>query len=254
MDRQALAEQLVRDVSVYVAEQFRAGIGHERKDDGTVVTAADREAERRIRDGIRSAFPDDAIVGEEHENEHGTSGITWYIDPIDGTSNFATGIPFFGISLAYADSEGPLGCAIALPIFGSVYVAERGKGARKDGKAITVRQDAGEGRTPLFWLTYINRDDPRAAALYALVPRPRLRIVGSTVVALALYAEGAAHGIITFDQKPWDYAAGLLLAKEAGAAITGIFDSETSLPDVASFIATAPQHVDALKELVTKIS
>jgi len=249
MKRNELAAKLADEVGDYVADQFRADIGSEKKDDGTYVTSADREAEYKIRTAIREAFPDDSIIGEEHDDEEGTSDITWYIDPIDGTTNFVHGIPLFGVSIGYADGEGPLGAAISLPMLNSLYTATRGNGAEMNGAPISIAKTWDKER-PVITLAVSNRDDKRIGKLFAHRPRPKIRVFGSVVVVLSLFAEGGAQGAFLLDMNPWDYAAGILIAREAGAYIGTLDNKPPKLPNVASFFLTAEENADAFRELL----
>ena len=244
-----VARETTEQAAAFVESQFMAEIGAERKEDGTDVTAADREAETMVRDAIRGAYPDDAIIGEEHEHEEGTSGITWFIDPIDGTTNFINGIPLFGVSVAYADEQGPLGAVIALPMLGALYHAERGKGAFRDDVRITI-SGTWDAERPVMTFSVADRDDERIAGLFAHRPRPRVRVFGSAVAALALFAEGGMQGVFMLDMKPWDYAAGLLIAREAGAAVRPLDMKPPKLPHVASFYMAAEQHMDQFGALL----
>lgn len=251
--RTKLASKLAEEVGAYVAEQFRADIGSDKKEDGTDVTDADKEAEHRIRAAIRVYFPDDAIVGEEHENEEGESGITWYIDPIDGTTNFVNGIPIFAVSIAYADDTGLLGAAISMPMMKTLYLAERGKGASMNGRPISV-STLWDAERPVITFSVADRDDERIAALFAHRPRPRARIFGSAVATLAFFAEGGASGTFLIDMHPWDYAAGLLIAQEAGAFMEPLDMKAPHPPRKASFILAAEENIDAFRTFIDQLT
>lgn len=251
--RTKLTTQIAEKASAFVASQFKADIGMERKEDGTDVTDADREAETMVRDAIRAAYPDDAIIGEEHENESGESGYSWYIDPIDGTTNFVNSIPLFGVSVAYADDQGTVGAAIGLPMMRTLYTAERGAGAYMNGRPISVAEQWDSER-PVVTFSVADRDDERIAALFAHRPRPRVRVFGSAVATMAFFAEGGAQGMFMLDQKPWDYAAGLLIAQEAGAKVGVLDDMPPKLPAQASFYLAAEQNLDAFGSFLDQLT
>ena len=101
-----------------------------------LVTDLDRAAERHVVDGIRAARPDDAIVGEEGTDRAGTSGISWFIDPIDGTTNFVYDVPAWSTSVAAADADGALVGAVYVPAIGELFAATRGGGATLNGEPI----------------------------------------------------------------------------------------------------------------------
>ena len=104
------------------------------KSDGTPVTEADRAAERLIRAHLAERHPDDAVLGEEEADVAGTSGLTWVIDPIDGTKAFTRGVPLYSNLLAVLDEHGPVIGVINLPALGTTVYAGRGLGCFRDGK------------------------------------------------------------------------------------------------------------------------
>jgi histidinol phosphatase-like enzyme (inositol monophosphatase family) len=114
----------------------------ERKRDGTPVTEADRAAEVFIRNELRRRFPDDAIVGEEFPADTGTSGRTWYVDPIDGTKAFSHGVPLYSNLLALVDTTGPAIGVVNIPALDEVVFAGRGLGCFHDDKPSRVSTTA----------------------------------------------------------------------------------------------------------------
>jgi histidinol-phosphatase len=108
------------------------------KADGTPVTAADRRAERLVRERIAARFPDDGVLGEEEPEAGGTSGRRWIVDPIDGTKAFTRGVPLYSTLLALDDEHGPAIGVIVLPALGQAVYAGRGLGAWWDGEAARV--------------------------------------------------------------------------------------------------------------------
>ena len=115
----------------------RPALGTATKSTATdLVTDLDRAAERLVVEGIRAARPDDAIVGEEGTDREGTSGISWFIDPIDGTTNFVYDVPAWSTSVAAADADGALVGAVYVPAIGELFAAARGSGATLDGEPI----------------------------------------------------------------------------------------------------------------------
>jgi myo-inositol-1(or 4)-monophosphatase len=109
-------------------------------DHSNVVTAADTRSEALIVNGLRQAFPEHAIISEESGCELSASPYTWVVDPLDGTSNFAAGIPWFGVLIALLKEGMPIVGVLYLPAIGDLYTAEAGKGAFKNGERIFVTQ------------------------------------------------------------------------------------------------------------------
>jgi fructose-1,6-bisphosphatase/inositol monophosphatase family enzyme len=258
MDRLSLAKRLAEEAAMFLRASFRGVYDVSEKPDGSIVTAVDREAEKRICDAIAEAFPEDAIVAEESEGCEGTSGMTWYLDPIDGTTNFSHGIPIFANSLAYADARGPLGAAVAIPFFGTLFVAERGRGAwrfaiggkEETGEALHVRSMRDERSGPLILLSFSDREDPRITALLTRKPHLRLRILGSVVVSLCVLAAGGGDGGIFLAQHPWDYAAGMLIAQEAGARLAAFDGGPLHFPAEKDMLVSSEEGFDALLSIV----
>ncbi len=219
-----------RDLAVAAAEAagdhvlgyFRTGVETEWKGPGDTVTVADRESERLVRDLIAEAFPGDVVVGEEGEQppEGELAGRRrWYVDPLDGTTNFTKGQPRFAVAVACADAEGRLiAAAVRRPIEGETLAATAGGGAHLDGRRLQVQDvDPSEAMALLGPLGGLVQVVPSIARTTLV-----LRITGSTVADLADVACGRAELYLGTDQGRWDVAAGTLLAREAGAVTTDL--------------------------------
>jgi myo-inositol-1(or 4)-monophosphatase len=194
--------------------------------DTDVVTEADRATETLIRDRIRAVRPDDAFLGEEGDDEAGTSGVRWIIDPIDGTVNFLYGLPEYAVSIAAeVDGEAVAGVVLNVPqqitYVGYVDPGLPGGGsATRDGEAIRTR-----ARVPLAHRLVATgfgyRSDVReiqAAATARLLPQVRdIRRHGSCALELCHVAEGCLDGYVEEGVNRWDHAAGGLIARLAGA-------------------------------------
>lgn len=205
----------------------RGGAGDVReKGRADLVTAVDEAAERAIAQRIRAAFPSDAVVGEELSSARVHTGRRWYVDPIDGTTNFVHGHPFVCASIGFADADGLAAAVIHAPLLGEVYHAVRGGGAWLNGARIRVT----------------GTDDPRRALLatgfpfksgkgdldaYMLMVADAIRgtrdvrRAGSAALDLAFVAAGRVDGFFEIGLAPWDVAAGALLVHEAGGRVTG---------------------------------
>lgn len=197
-----------------------------------VVTAMDRASEDLLRAWISRVRPDDALLGEEAGMDSGRSGVTWVVDPIDGTVNYLYGIPLYCVSVAavLGDPRTPgawrpvAGC-VHNPASGQTWTAGAGQGAWLDG----VRQVAPEPPalaealvgTGFGYQAQRRREQARVAA--GLLPAVRdLRRLGSAAVDLCLVASGRLDAFYERGLNPWDIAAGMLVAREAGVEVVGL--------------------------------
>ncbi|MGA8845141.1 MAG: inositol monophosphatase family protein [Nocardioides sp.] len=191
-----------------------------------VVTEADRACEALIRELIGVRRPHDAFLGEEGDDVIGTSGVRWIVDPIDGTVNFLYGIPQYAVSIA-AEVDGEVVVGVVIDVAKRVeYVARLDANgdleARRDGQPIAVRQPAPLAErligTGFSYLTETKVH--QAAAVGRLLPRVRdIRRLGSCALDLCHVAEGLLDGYVEEGVHLWDYAAGGLIARAAGASV-----------------------------------
>lgn len=133
-----IAIKAAKDAGEIVAKYFEDTFEASFKDDGSIVTQADKEAEDVIIERINAEFPEDGFYGEESGVSNEKSERTWYIDPIDGTTNFANGLPIFAISIALEKGGEIVSSVVYNPITNSMYYAEKGKGAYYNDKKIKV--------------------------------------------------------------------------------------------------------------------
>ncbi|MEX1164332.1 MAG: inositol monophosphatase [Nitriliruptor sp.] len=188
------------------------------KHDGTPVTDADHEADHALTRAIRAAFPAHGIVSEEQETVAPDTDWCWIIDPIDGTSNFTAGLPYWCVSVALA-LEGEVQLAVVdAPPFRRRTVALRGSGTTRGGRTMRVRDAVdwhdGRNRHVPVMLTTGTARRTRSAGL-----RLNPRIMGATALDLATVADGTAAASIALIPKVWDVAAGALLVTEAGGGV-----------------------------------
>lgn len=223
-----------------------------------VVTEADRAAERRIVDELLAARPEDGVLGEEGAGVAGTSGITWVIDPIDGTTNYLYDIPAFAVSIAatvpgdaYADRRRAVAAAVCNPRTGELFEAWEGGGARLGGTRLRFAGRAELGAllvgTGFGYTEERRREQAEAAA--RLIPHVRdIRRIGSAALDLCNLAAGRLDAYYERGLQPWDYAAGALIATEAGAAIIG--RDEATPPGEPYLFAGDAAVVDELRSVV----
>ncbi len=183
-----------------------------------IVTQFDLASEACIREILSREFPEHSILGEEG-GQVGESPYRWILDPIDGTSNFARGVPHYSISIGLEkDGMGEVG-VIMNPSLKDAYSAQKGAGAFKNAKTIKVSESQ-ELLTSFVTMSFgsLPEDVKLASSVWTkvLAGCQTLRRMGSTALELALLAEGKIDAFMGFSQSPWDVAAGLVLVKEAG--------------------------------------
>ncbi|MFU8839180.1 MAG: inositol monophosphatase family protein [Nitriliruptoraceae bacterium] len=190
------------------------------------VSAADGAAERAIVRLLTAARPDDGILGEEGEGRReGTTGLTWVIDPLDGTVNFLYGQPTWVVSIAVTDADGPVAGAVLQPTTGELFHAARGGGAWLGTRRLAVRHVDDLSRALVATgFSY----DPLARAgwgthVAALLGQVRdIRRGGAAALDLCWVAAGRLDGYVEFTLHPWDWAAGRLLVTEAGGRVAEV--------------------------------
>jgi myo-inositol-1(or 4)-monophosphatase len=193
------------------------------------VTDADRESENAIVAVIREAFPADAFLAEEggdHGRAASEAGRTWIIDPLDGTSNFIAGFPFWCVSIG-ARERGVLTTGVIWdPLRGDLYAAERGSGAFKNGARISVssREHLGGAFLGTGFPFRAHEEIDRYLALFRAVflEARAIRRAGSAALDLAYVAAGVYDGFFEFRLSPWDIAAGAVLIEEAGGKVSAM--------------------------------
>jgi myo-inositol-1(or 4)-monophosphatase len=212
-----------------------------------IVTAIDVASEQLIRREIRHVRPDDAFVGEEGPDSPGTSGVTWVADPIDGTVNFLYRIPQFAVSLAARIGDQVVVGVVHNPSTNETFSATLGGGAQLNGDPIAV-SSCTELAAALVGIGYTYRADVRAhqaqetAGLIAVVRD--VRRLGSAALDLCFVACGRLDAYVERGLKPWDLAAGRLIAQEAGAVVAGLGGAEAS----ELIVAAAPEGLFATFE------
>ncbi|MBX3196167.1 MAG: inositol monophosphatase [Microbacteriaceae bacterium] len=213
-----------------------------------VVTEADREVERLIRGRIADARPGDGILGEEGGGHSGTSGLTWVVDPIDGTTNYLYGIPHYAVSIAVVEGEPDpltwraLAGVVHNPAIGETFWAEAGSGAwvsggdppagpSAAGEPIRVADPVPLGSALIgTGFAYDSRmRGVQGGIVAALLPQVRdIRRQGTASLDLCFVACGRLDAFFERTLSPWDHAAGALIAREAGAVVTGRGDAAPS--------------------------
>ncbi|MPV38571.1 inositol monophosphatase family protein [Georgenia subflava] len=257
-----LCEELARAAGDHVRARTgdHGGVAATKSSVNDVVTAVDTEVETLLRERIAAARPDDGVLGEEDGVVAGTSGLTWVVDPIDGTVNFLYGIPSYAVSVAVvAGGADPLrwtvlaGCVHAVA-GGTTWTAGLGRGAWRDGEPLTVRPAVPLGQALVgtgFGYTVAQRTR-EAAVVARMLPQVRdIRRIGSAAIDLCLVADGRLDAYYETGLNPWDMAAGSLVVTEAGGTMTGLGGAPASpAMTVAAAPALAAELVAALELVI----
>jgi len=224
------AVAVAREAGALLRERF--GRPHDVRFKGTVdlVTEADKGAEALIAERLRAAFPDHRLLGEEGARGAPDAGgasspYGWIVDPLDGTTNFAHGLPHFAVSIALEHAGTPLVGAVYDPIRDELFAAARGKGATRNGEALRV--SAADELVRSLLATGFSYDlaerASQARAWRALLTQVRsIRQTGSAALNLCYVAAGRLDGYWERPLQPWDVAAGALIVTEAGGQVTDL--------------------------------
>jgi len=202
-------------------------------------TQMDHESEKLIVSEILAARPDDGLIGEEGANRESKSGVTWVIDPIDGTVNYLYDIPGWCISIAAKDRDGGLAGVVYSPATQSLWKAHRGGGAFLNGNPIKCNDPVALNRALVgSGFAYdLEKRKIQAALIARLLPEIRdLRRLGACAVDICHVASGSLDAYFEAGVNEWDYAAAGLIATEAGAMISidkGIWNGEKNMVIVA---------------------
>jgi myo-inositol-1(or 4)-monophosphatase len=205
-----------------------------------LVTEADTESEKIIIKTIRAAFPDHAILAEESGMNDGTPEYQWYIDPLDGTTNFANGLSLFCVSIAFAVNGDVVFGIVLSPYTDELFTAVKGAGALRNSRPIRV--SGTETVTDSLLVTgfpydFIN-DGPMIQRFSRCLRQAQgIRRLGSAALDLCYVACGRFAGYWEQDLHPWDTAAGFLIAKEAGGLVTDYSDRAFTV-DTKEILAT----------------
>jgi myo-inositol-1(or 4)-monophosphatase len=226
------AEEIAREAGAQLRGFYATGVTTEYKGAADLVTVADRTAEKLIRERLSVAFPEHGIYGEEGTRERLDGEFRWYVDPLDGTTNFAHAVPHFCVSLGLEQrpaglSQGEDGALVAGvvydPMRDEMYVAERGKGAWLNGKRIHATETAAlaESLVATGFPSQKRHKSPNIHFYQEFTLRSHgVRRLGSAALDLAYVAAGRYEAFWEFNLNPWDTAAGILLVEEAGGKVT----------------------------------
>jgi myo-inositol-1(or 4)-monophosphatase len=225
-------QELALDAGKVLMGSFKKpGLLIEEKDGGGLVTGADTEAEELIISRLKEEFPDSSILAEESGSAGEGNGMKWIIDPLDGTSNYVAGLPWFCVSIGLeVEGEMELGC-IYNPAMEELFFAKKGSGATRNGETLSVSSHK-EMKDCLFATGFYYFKGDQLNEQLVRIKKVKeaslgIRRFGSAALDLAYTALGTFDGFWEVGLNPWDVAAGALMVQEAGGMVTDL----TSGPD-----------------------
>ena len=214
---------IAREAGALLMDYFRRRVTIEYKGEADLVTVADRGSEKLIRQRIRSQFPAHDVLGEEEGLVDTGSDYRWYVDPLDGTTNFAHGFPVFSVSMALEYKGTRIAGVIYDPTRDEMFAAERGSGARLNQQPIHVSQTGSlaECLVATGFPSHKRHKNPNIYFYHQITLRTHgVRRAGSAALDLAYVAAGRLDGFWEFNLNSWDTAAGVLVVEEAGGKVT----------------------------------
>jgi len=211
--------EIARESGALLSTYFERRVAFELKGEHDLVTEADRASERLVVERLRSHFPSHSIVAEEGGGHVGSSEYCWYVDPLDGTTNFAHGFPMYNVTMALAQAGQLIAGVIFDPSRNEMFASERGSGAYLNNRRIRVSKVA-RVEDALVATGFPSRNrhlNVNVHFYYQLAMLTHgVRRAGSAALDLAYVACGRLDGFWEFGLNPWDMAAGVLLIEEAG--------------------------------------
>jgi len=216
-------QAMAREAGSLLMEYFRQHVKIEYKGDVDLVTVADRKSEALILERIRHQFPTHDVMGEEGARIETGSEYKWYVDPLDGTTNFAHSFPVFCVSLAVERRGQRVAGVIYDPTRDEMFTAELGSGARLNGQPMHVSTigNLGESLVGTGFPSHKRHKNPNIYFYHQITLRTHgVRRAGSAALDLCNVASGRFDGYWEFNLNPWDTAAGVLMVEEAGGKVT----------------------------------
>jgi len=258
------AEEIAREAGALLRSFYHKGVHAEYKGDVDLVTEADKASEKLIRERLHAAFPEHGVYGEEGTRVSLESEYRWYVDPLDGTTNFAHGFPAFCVSLGLEhrpkglkpEEDGVLTAGVVYdPLRDEMFMAEKGKGAWLNGRQIHVSKvkTLQESLTATGFPSHKRHLNPNAYFYYQVTLRSHgVRRAGSAALDLSYVACGRLEGFWEFNLNPWDTSAGVLLVEEAGGTVTH-FDGGKFTLDSREVLATNGLILGEISHLFTEM-
>src|SRR5579864_9616939 len=225
-------EQIAREAGALLMEFFRQRVTVEYKGEADLVTVADRKSELLIRERLLERWPSFDILGEEGGLQDTGSDYRWYVDPLDGTTNFAHGFPVFCVSMGLDYKGNRIAGVIYDPTRDELFAAEQGSGAYLNQQRIQVSKIANlaESLVATGFPSHKRHKNPNIHFYHQITLRTHgVRRAGSAALDLCCVACGRFDGFWEFNLNPWDTAAGVLMVEEAGGRVTDFHDGPFQL-------------------------
>jgi myo-inositol-1(or 4)-monophosphatase len=234
------AVEIAREAGALVANYLERRVPFETKGEFDLVTVADRASEKLIVERLRSHFPAHGIMAEEGGGVENASEYRWFVDPLDGTTNFAHGFPFFNVTLALARAGEVIAGVVFDPVRQEMFTAERGAGAYLNNRRIHVSgaRRIADSLASTGFPSRKRHHNVNIHFYYQLAMASHgVRRTGSAALDLAYVAAGRLDFFWEFGLKPWDMAAGTLLVQEAGGRVTDMRGGEHSVAASETLLA-----------------
>ena len=217
------AVEIAREAGALLANYFERRVGFELKGEFDLITEADRASEKLVVERLRSYFPSHSVVAEEGGGHESPSEYRWFVDPLDGTTNFAHSFPFFNVTLGLERAGEMVAGVVYDPIRQEMFTAERGAGAYLNNRRIRVShtQALAGSLSSTGFPSRKRHHNVNIHFYYQLAMASHgVRRTGSAALDLAYVASGRLDFFWEFGLKPWDMAAGTLLVEEAGGRVS----------------------------------
>lgn len=248
-----VAVEAAREAGAFLKERFGTVERYDLKTSHhDLVTEADRTAERIILERIGKAYPEHGILSEESPPQRAEAPYRWVIDPLDGTTNYAHGIPFFGVSIALEERGEVLVGVIYDPLRDELYTALKGEGAKRNGQSLSVSRidDLKKSLLATGFPLRSRLQERNLQILRAFLPRAQsVRRFGSAALCLAYVACGKLEAYWDLSLHRWDLAAGYLLVQEAGGVCTDLEGGEVG-PEGRELLASNGRVHEQLLEVM----
>jgi myo-inositol-1(or 4)-monophosphatase len=244
--------EIAREAGALLMDYFRQRVKVEYKGEADLVTVADRESEALIRDRLRQRWPGFDILGEEGGLQDAGSDYRWYVDPLDGTTNFAHGFPVFCVSIGLDYKGNRIAGVVYDPTRDELFAAEQGSGAYLNQQRIHVSKIANlaECLVGTGFPSHKRHKNPNIFFYHHITLHTHgVRRAGSAALDLCYVASGRLDGFWEFNLKPWDTAAGVLMVQEGGGKVSDFKDGPFQLDSRETLASNGLVHQALLNEI-----
>ena len=243
--------EIAREAGALLMPYFRRRVAIEYKGEADLVTEADRNSEKLIRERIKAKWPSHDILGEEQGLVDTGSDYRWYIDPLDGTTNFAHSFPVFCVSMGLEHKGQMVAGVVYDPTRDEMFSAEQGSGAFLNGELIHVSKIANlnECLVATGFPSYKRHKNPNIHFYHQITLRTHgVRRAGSAAIDLCYVASGRLEAFWEFNLNSWDTAAGVLIVEEAGGRVSGFDDSPFQIDSRETLASNGLVHAALIHE------